>query len=287
VGANWGEETPTPAATGPAVAGTDADAFPSIALDVPPPADTPGVDAAETASANRPGDIHAALNVGYAYYKAASYTAAAQAFERAALANSHGGAAAAALPPPSESPSKSAPNAPPTRPGTAATTAFLYEGLSAMGAGDLDTAIDALDRAAKEAGSADPNLASVSYLEIGRCRFQEKRDADARSAFEQSLALDPHQGEAKLGLGTFAALDGNTDKAGRLFTEALATLPTGRGRARALASLGLLAEQNKDRRAALAFYRRAVTQDSTSIAAQAGITRLASGTAPPAHHTPS
>ena len=45
-----------------------ANAFPGVALEVSPPAGTPGVDAAETAAANAPNSAAAAMDVGYAYY---------------------------------------------------------------------------------------------------------------------------------------------------------------------------------------------------------------------------
>lgn len=245
VGANWGDPTPTPSAEASAAAGaaSDADAFPSIALDIPPPASTPGVDAAETAASKDPRSASAVLKLGYAYYKQAAYSQAADAFAKAALG------------------APKSPDAP------------LFEGLARMGAGDLNAAITALDKAATLPG-APAKTASLAYLQIGRCRFQQKRDADAKSAFEESLKLDPRQGGAELGLGTYAAMDKHRAAAKTLFTKAASDLPPGRLRAQALASLGLLAEQSGDKAGAAAAYKKAIKEDAQNGAATKALARL-------------
>jgi len=228
-----------------------ANAFPSIGLDLPAPDGIPGVDAAETAAAKAPNSASAVLNVGYAYYAASAYPQSAEQFAHAAT----------------------------LAPGDAAPR--LYEGLAQMGAGHLDAAADALTRVTQLKGVPTHTL-GIAYAQIGRCRFQQHRDDAAKAAFLQSLAVDPHQGQASLGLGAYAALAGDIRGARKRFTIAAQDLPPGRQRALAFASLGRLEENVLDRRAALAAYRRALTENPDSTVAREALARLAVGAKPAA-----
>jgi len=226
-----------------------ANAFPSIGLDLPAPAGIPGVDAAETAAAKAPNSATAVLNVGYAYYAASAYPQSAEQFAHAAA----------------------------LAPGDAAPR--LYEGLAQMGAGHLDAAAEALTRVTQVKG-IPARMRGIAFAQIGRCRFQQHRDDAAKAAFLQSLAADPYQGQASLGLGAYAALAGDIRGARQRFTNAARDLPAGRQRALAYASLGRLEENVLDRPAALAAYRRALAENPASAAAREALARLSAGAKP-------
>ncbi|MBC8101095.1 MAG: tetratricopeptide repeat protein [Cytophagales bacterium] len=237
------EDAPSPAASVPAAAGDSTNAFPSIALDYPPPSDIPGIDGAETAAATDPKSASAALNLGYAYYKSAAYSPAVEAFEKAAALS-------------------------PTRP-----EPLLFGGQAYMGLGTLDRALSSFTKLTA-LKNVSPDTRSTAYLQMGNCLFQQQKDKAAKAAFQKSVSLNSKQGAAKIALGAFAALEKQPAKAKPLFEGAIRDLPSSRLRAKAYASLGLLAEQGGNPAAALANYQKAIADDPRSGAAIAGNERL-------------
>jgi tetratricopeptide (TPR) repeat protein len=237
------EDTPSPTASADAFAGNTANAFPSIALDYPPPGEIPSVDGAETAAVTDPKSATAQLNLGYAYYKEAAYGQAIEYFEKAGKLA-------------------------PTRP-----EPLLYSGQSYMGVGDLDKALESLAKAS-EFKNASPEMRSLAFLQIGNCLFQLKNDPAAKAAFAKSLALNPKQGAAKIALGTYLAMEKETGKAKSLFSAAVKELPSSRIRGKAYASLGFLAEQERKKSDAAASYQKALADDPNNSAAKAGMKRV-------------
>ena len=236
------EDTPSPAASAATMGGDAANAFPSVALDYPPPTDAPGVDAAETAAITAPKSAPAALNLGYAYYRSAAYTQAVEAFDKAvALA--------------------------PTQP-----EPLLYAAQSSMGVGVLPKALTDLTKASV-LPKVSPEMRSQIFLQIGNINFQQRKDTAARTAFAKSLVLNPKQGGAKIALGTYAAMDKQPAKAKTFFAGAVGDLPSSRLRGKAYASLGLLAEQAHDKPGAVANYKKALSDDPNNSAAKAGVAR--------------
>ena len=210
------EDTPSPAASAQVVTGDDSKAFPSMALDYPPPGETPGIDGAETAATVDPKSATAQLNLGYAYYKAAAYGQAVAAFEKSAKLA-------------------------PTRP-----EPLLYAAQSYMGVGATDKALPILTKVSGFK-NLPSNVASLVYLQIGNCLFVSQKDPAAKAAFTKSLSLNPKQGAASIALGTYAAMEKQPAKAKTLFTQAAKQMTSSRVRGKAYASLGLIAEQAGDK----------------------------------------
>lgn len=218
-------------------------AFAHINEDFPPPPDTPGLDAAETEVAKQPDSSNARANLGYALYSAAAYAPALKAFDRALE----------------------------TPPGDARTQ--LYSGMSSMGIGDLEGAVKKLSSLAGRK-DAPADIRSKAYLLVGNCRFRQKKEAAAKEAFAQSLTLDPKQGQAKLALGIFAAMEKKPDAARKYFSGAVDDLPSGEIRSRAYASLGLLAEKANNKPDALKNYQLALDDNPENAPARQGQERL-------------
>jgi tetratricopeptide (TPR) repeat protein len=71
---------------------------------------------------------------------------------------------------------------------------------------------------------ADPGLAVAHFL-MGRVYFIENRNADARTSFEQAVALDDTLDAAWYHLGVLAALDGDDERAMDAYQKALTLKP--------------------------------------------------------------
>lgn len=237
------EDAPSPAASAATVVGTAENAFPSIALDYPPPGEAPGVDAAETAAVTAPKSAGAALTLGYAYYRSAAYSQAIESFDKAA-----------ALAPTQPEP-------------------LLYAAQSAMGVGVLPKALTDLTKASV-LPKVSPEIRSQIFLQTGNIDFLQQKDAAARIAFAKSLALNPKQGGAKIALGTYAAMDKQPARAKTFFAEAVRDLPSSRLRGKGYVGLGMLSEQAHDKPGAAANYKKALSDDPNNSAAKQGLQRL-------------
>lgn len=216
---------PTPAV----VAATTGYAFGTMLQRRPAPADSGGVDAAETAAAAHPDDPAAQKRLGLAYYASGGYRAAANALEKVTAAKADDG------------------------------QAWLYLGYARMGVGEPERAIEALEKAA--ASNLPPRQRAAARAEVGTVYYQALRQDDkAVPAFREALKLDPTEGTAALALGTLAAQKKDPE-ARKLFETAAKSLSAGADRASVYACLGRLAEEAKDRAAARDYYKKAVADD--------------------------
>ena len=217
--------------------------LPRIVEDYPAPANTPGLDVAETAQADAPNNPKANLTLGYAYFKAKAYADAARVFDKAAVLS-------------------------PSDP-----TPLLYLGYTQMAVGALDSALATFEKALTLPG-VSALVKSDAHLQIGNIRGAFNDPDQAMKAFQISLKENPKQGKAMIALAARAAELKRMDEAKRLFTEAVAVLPPGRHQAQALASLGRLAEQKGDKAGALTAYKKAATLDDENAWASEGVARL-------------
>lgn len=216
---------------------------PSIVEDRPAPADTLGLDRAETTAAEKPGDYRAQLYLGYSLYKSQAFSHAARAFEKAAQLK------------PEDS------------------TALLFLGYAQMGLGDQDAAIAAFQKIT-ERKETDRETLTEAYLQIGDAHYLLGRDDAAREAFSKSLGNNPRQARASLALGTLAAQKGQYEQARDFFRDALNDAKNSKTRSQALACLGLIAQQARDSKGAKTFYEKALNIDPSNEAARRSLASL-------------
>ena len=139
--------------------------LPRIVEDNPAPANTPGLDVAETAQADKPNDPAANLALGYSYYRAKAYADAARTFEKAA---------------------RLAPKDP---------IPLLYLGYTQMAVGALDGALTTFESVAALPGVTGATK-SEAFLQIGNIRGAFNDPERAMEAFQRSLKENPKQGRA-------------------------------------------------------------------------------------------
>jgi len=217
--------------------------LPGITDDRPAPADTLGLDRAETAQAAKPNGPKENLDLGFSYYKAKDYVDAARVFDRA---------------------TRLMPNDP---------TPLLYLGYTQMAVGALESALKTLQRVTTLPG-ASPTTISEAYLQIGNCQGALRNDEKAMEAFSKSLANNPKQGLASLALGAWAAQHKQYPQALHYLTDAANNLPPGRQQAQAHAALGRIAEEQKDVKTAAVEYKKALALDEDNAWAKEGLERV-------------
>jgi tetratricopeptide (TPR) repeat protein len=218
--------------------------LPGIADEHPAPADTLGLDKAETAQAARPNGPKENLDLAFSYYKAKAYSDAASAFDRTA---------------------RLMPNNP---------TPVLYLAYTQMAIGALEPAVTTLQRLTTLKGVSH-DMISEAYLEIGNCEGALGRDDKAMEAFSKSLANNPKNGLASLALGAWAAQNKRYGQARDFLNDAANDLPPGRHKGQAHAALGRLAEEQKDVKTAWVEYKKAIALDQDNAWAKDGLKRVA------------
>lgn len=217
--------------------------LPRIAEDHPAPEPVVGVDRAETDVAEKPDDPKRVLAMAYAYYKAKAFNDAAKAFERAA---------------------RMLPQDP---------KPLLYLGYTQMAVGALDSGLKSFEQVLALKGVSRDTL-SEAYLQIGNCRGARGETEQAIESFTKSLGNNPKQGLASLALGGWAAQNRRYNQAKDFLNDAVRDLPDGRHRAQAYAALGKIAESEKDAKAAVAFYKKALVIDPENTWAGEAAERL-------------
>ncbi|GAB4461909.1 MAG: hypothetical protein OHK0029_27900 [Armatimonadaceae bacterium] len=220
--------------------------LPRIAEENPAPENLPPLDKAEAAVSEKPDDGAAQLQLAFVLYRARAYADASRAFERAT----------ALLP---DDP-----------------TPLIYLGYTQLAVGALNSAIETYEKVLKlEEKGVSRDILSEAYLQIGNAQGALGNLDKAREAFSKSIGYNPKQGLASLALGALAAEKGNLDQAKDFWTDAVTDLPKGRHQAQAYASLGKLAEMQKDPKTAATRYRKALTIDEENTWAKQGMERLA------------
>lgn len=217
--------------------------LPRVAEEHPAPDDTLGVDAAETAQAAMPDDGQKNLLLAYSYYKVKAYAQAAPAFERAAL-----------LLPKDPKP-------------------LLFLGYTQMAVGALDPAHATFERVTKVGGVSRSTISEARYQQ-GVTLAAQGKNPDAIKAYTQALGFNTHNGQASLALGAWAAQNKRWQQAESFFRDAAKDLPAGAKRAQAFAALGRLAEDAKDKKGAIAAYKKALQDDEDARFAREGLERL-------------
>jgi tetratricopeptide (TPR) repeat protein len=217
--------------------------LPRIAEDHPAPADTLGLDRAETAQAAKPDGAKENLDLAFSYYKARAYADAAPAFDRAARLR-------------------------PTDPAP-----LLYLAYTQMAVGALEPAITTLRWVTTLKGSPR-DVISEAYLQIGNAEGALGRDEKAVAAYSKSLGNNPKNGLASLALGAWAAQNKRYGQARDFLIDAANDLPAGRYKAQAHAALGRLAEEQKDVKTAFVEYKKALALDEDNTWAKDGLKRV-------------
>jgi tetratricopeptide (TPR) repeat protein len=218
--------------------------LPGIAEDRPAPADTLGLDRAETAQAAKPDGSKENMDLAFSYYKAKAYADAVRAFDRAAR-----------LMPSDPKP-------------------LLYLGYTQMAVGALEPAVTTFQRVTMLKGAPRDTI-SEAYLQIGNAEGAMGHDEKAAEAFSKSLGNNPKNGMASLALGAWAAQHNRFAQARDFLRDAANDLPPDRHRAQAHAALGRLAEEQKDATTASVEYKKSLALDEDNAWAKAGLKRVA------------
>lgn len=215
-------------------------AFPQIKDRRPAPKMSISIDKAETDAANG----GSKRDLGLVYYSTGGFAAAQKALDDAVAQKDSDG------------------------------MAWLYLGYAAMGNGDVDRAVQALQRAA-DATDLSKEQRAAALAELGTVHYQGlNEDKQAKDAFTKAVELNPKEGTAALALGTMLAEGKDTAGAKRCFSLAAAGLKKGADRASVFACIGRLEEESGNKAAARAQYALALKDDPDNAWAKTRISQL-------------